>query len=150
MKRRQAGMTLIELVIAIVVVAICAATAMELIASLSMRSASSMVRTQAAAIATSYLDEITSKNYAADGREASRQLYDDVLDYDGLDEMGPRDATGVAIAGLARYRVQVRVVDDLLPNNVAARRISVTVTDPTDVSILLIGYRTDYASQVYY
>ena len=150
MKRRQRGMTLIELIIAMVVIGICIVAALSMMSSLSMRSASAMTRTQAQAIAASYLDEILSKRFTADGREGSRAQYDDVLDYDNLDEMGARNVSGAFIAGLDRYRVRVTVNDELMPNNVAARRVEVTVTDPTNVPVLLVGYRTDYTHQVHY
>ena len=150
MKRIQRGMTLIELIIAIVVVGICAVAALSMMSSLSMRSAGAMTRTQARAIAASYLDEILSKRFVDDGREASRDQYDDVLDYHTLDEMGARNASGVLIAGLNRYRVQVNVIDQFLPNNIAARRIEVTVIDPTNVPVLLVGYRTGHTNQVHY
>jgi MSHA pilin protein MshD len=143
-------MTLIELIIAMVVIGICIVAALSMMSSLAMRSASAMTRTQAAAIAASYLDEILGKRFVADGREASRAQYDDILDYDDLDELGPRNASGALIAGLNGYRVRVDVNDQMWPNNVAARRIEVTVTDPTNVPVLLVGYRTDYTSQVHY
>ena len=150
MKRSQQGMTLIELIIAMVVIGICVVAALSMMSSLSMRSASAMTRTQAVAVAASYLDEILGKRFVADGREASRAQFDDVLDYDGLNELGARNASGALIGGLNRYRVRVDVNDEMWPNNVAARRIEVTVTDPTNVPVLLVGYRTDYTSQVHY
>jgi MSHA pilin protein MshD len=150
MKRSQRGMTLIELIIAMVVIGICVVAALSMMSSLSMRSASAMTRTQAVAVAASYLDEILGKRFVADGREASRAQFDDVLDYDGLNELGARNASGAVIAGLNRYRVRVDVNDEMWPHNVAARRIEVTVTDPTNVPVLLVGYRTDYTSQVHY
>lgn len=150
MKRNQHGMTLIELVLAMVVIGICIVAALSMISSLSMRSASSMTRTQAASIAASYLDEVLGKRFVADGREASRAQYDDVLDYNGLNELGARNASGALIAGLNRYRVRVNVTNALLPNNVQARRVDVTVTDPGNISVLLVGFRTNYTSQVHY
>lgn len=143
-------MTLVELIVAMVVIGICIVAALGLLSSLSMRSAASMTRAQATAIAVSYLDEILAKRYTDDGVEASRQLYDDVLDYNDLDEMGARNANGVLIAGLNQYRVRVNVFGELLPNNVAARRVEVSVTDLNDVSIMLLGYRTNYTGQVLY
>lgn len=143
------GMTLVELIVAIIVVGMCVTTALSLV-SLSVRSATAMTRTQASAIAASYLDEILSKRYVEDGVEASRQQYDDVRDYAGLDEMGARNANGTLITGLSAYRVQVGVFDDLMPNGVNARRIEVTVTDPNSVTVMLMGYRTNYAGQVFY
>lgn len=143
-------MTLIELTLAMVVIGICIVAGLSVMSSLSVRSASSMTRTQATAIAASYLDEILGKRFVADGREAARAQYDDVLDYDDLDEQGARNANGAALAGLNRYRVRVDVSDAVLPNNVNARRIEVTVIDPTDAPVLLVGYRTGHTSQVHY
>lgn len=143
------GMTLIELVVAIIVVGMCVTTALSLV-SLSVRSANAMIRTQASAIAASYLDEILAKRYTEDGVEASRQQYDDVLDYAGLDDVGARNANGALITGLNAFRVRVGVFDDPMPNGVSARRIEVTVTDPIGVAVTLLGYRTNYAGQVLY
>lgn len=147
--RPARGMTLVELIVAIVVVGMCVTTALSLVA-LSVRSATAMTRTQSSAIAASYLDEILAKRYTADGVEASRPQYDDVLDYAGLNELGARNANGALITGLTAYRVQVGVFDDPMPNGVNARRIEVTVTDPTGVAVTLLGYRTNYTGQVLY
>jgi prepilin-type N-terminal cleavage/methylation domain-containing protein len=65
-------MTLIELIIAMVVVGICIVAALSFMSSLSMRSGSSMTRRSR----PPNLD----KRFLADGREATRDKYDDVLD----------------------------------------------------------------------
>lgn len=139
--RRQQGMTLVEVVIAIVVIGICVVSALGLLSSLSVRSASAMTRTQATAIAASYLENVLSLPYAT------------VTTY-AADDSGARDSSGSAIAGLGSYRVQVNTFADSLgsaPNAVNARRIEVTVTDPTGVSTRLTGYRTSFTTnQVMY
>jgi MSHA pilin protein MshD len=63
MKRRQQGMTLVELVIAIVVVSIAVTSVMGAMATIGGRSADPIVLMQAQAIAESYMDEITAKAY---------------------------------------------------------------------------------------
>lgn len=138
MRRRQHGMTLIELIIAIVVIGICVVSMLSLLSSLSVRSAASMTRTQATAVAASYLDGVLALPPAA------------VATY-SADHTGAQDATGAAVAGLERYRVQVSVFGDTLgaaPNDVPASRIEVTVTDPTGATTRLTGYRVTHAGQV--
>ena len=137
--RRQQGMTLVELIVAIVVIGICVVSVLGLLSSLSVRSAAAMTRTQASAVAASYLEDITTKPYAAIGA------------YDGTNHVGARDTTGALIAGLEQYRVQVNVVADTLgaaPNTTSAQRVEVTVTDPTGATTRLTGYRTSYVGQV--
>lgn len=139
MRRQQHGLTFIELIVAIVVIGICVVSVLGLLSSLSMRSAAAMTRTQATAVAASYLEDVLATPYAAvNGRPS---------------HVGAIDATGAALAGLQRYRVQVDVFPDTLgtpPNDVPARRVEVTVTDPTGSTTRLTGYRTSYTGQVLY
>ena len=44
--------------------------------------------------------------------EGSRGLYDDICDYDGLNDNGAIDQNGNAITGLDQYHVNVQVKDD--------------------------------------
>ena len=60
---RQRGATLVELIIAIVVVAIAVTSVLGLLSAISVRSAGAMTSTQAASIASAYLDEALSKAY---------------------------------------------------------------------------------------
>jgi MSHA pilin protein MshD len=135
--RRERGMTLIELVIAIVVMGICVTSVLALLSSISVRSASALTRTQATSIAASYLETILAEPYGNIGT------------YHGIDRLGPLDATGAPVAGLERYRVQVTAVGDTLgagADTALAMRVEVTVTDPTGGAIRIIGYRTDYSA----
>lgn len=150
--KRAAGMTLIEVVIAITVMAVCVTAVVGLLSSIAIRSASSMVAEQSTEIASAYLEEILSKAYTdPDGvNEAGRQNFDDVRDYNGLIDNGARDHTGTAIAGLDQYRVQVIVTTVQIgaPNNVPVRRADVRVTGPNGAIVRLLGHRANYAGQV--
>ena len=77
------------------------------------------------------------------GGEASRSLFDDVGDYDGLTDVGARDQNGTAIAGLGDYTVRVDIADVSL-NGVACRKATVRVSHPADIDLTLSGYRTNY------
>lgn len=151
---RQGGMTLIEVIVAITIISISMTAVLGLLSAIAVRSAGAVVGTQSQSIAAAYLDEILSKSYQDPNgvSEVGRQNFDDVLDYDGLDELGARDCTNTTIAGLSLYRVRVTVTTVQLgspaPKAVTARRVDVSVTDPMGVAILLSGYRTNYAGQV--
>lgn len=146
----QRGVTLIELLVSIVIVAIAAGAVLGVLASNTAASADPMIRHQASAIAEAYLEEILLRPYTdpdgVDG-EGSRTAYDDLDDYNGLVDAPPRDQFGTPIAGLAAYTVAVNVSNSsALPSVPAADavRIDVTVSRGADVSLTLSGYRTRY------
>lgn len=148
--RRQAGTTLIELVISIVIVSIAASAVLMAVSMTVGRSADPMLRHQAVAIAEAYLEEIFLKPFddpdGVDG-EASRVLYDDVNDYHGLTDVGARDQFDAALAGLGDYTVAVTVATSgALPSIAAADLylISVTVTHATDIDFVVSAYRADF------
>lgn len=146
----QAGMTLIELVVAIAVVATAVTAILGVYAAVAVRSADALVRQQAVAVAESYLEEVSLKAFSdPDGvdAEAGRADWDDVDDYDGLVDEGARDQSGVALAALSGYRVSVAVAaTDALTGVPAtlARRIDVTVDGPGGVRVALSGLRAGY------
>ncbi len=150
--RRQVGMTLVELVITIVIVGIAAAALYSAMAAIGGRSADPMLRQQSLAIAEAYLEEILLQPYLDSGGAvcpappASRAGYDNVCDYNGLNDNGARDARGQAITALANYRVQVAVTPqawDVLAAS-DALLVKVTVTDPAGQVLRLDGYRARY------
>lgn len=152
MRKLSRGTTLVELLIAIVVIAIAVTSVLSLLSQISVRSAAAMVATQAESVASAYLDEALSKSFAdPDGfAEAGRQNLDDVGDYNFVDN-GARDCQGNAIAGLGQYQVQVStapVLFGVAPDQTAAVRVTVDVTDPTGAMTRLEGFRTNYAGQV--
>jgi MSHA pilin protein MshD len=157
-ERSMLGATLIELVISTLIVAIALSGVLAALFSVLRSSSNPMLEEQAAAIARAYLEEITLRSYydpqsgSAAGpcpaREASRSLYDNVCDYQGLDDVGARDQNGTAIGALSAYRVTVTVsstaqLNDLVgPAN--ALRVDVRVRNATSVDLMLTGYRARY------
>lgn len=150
--KRQRAMTLVELVITIVIVGIAAAALYSAMAAITGRSADPMLRQQSLAIAEAYLEEILLQpfldpsNAVCPAPPANRASYDNVCDYNGLNDNGARDARGQAISALANYRVQVSVNaqawDVLSAANVLY--VLVTVTDPAGQQLQLGSYRTRY------
>lgn len=145
--RLTRGTTLVELVVAMTVVAIAVTSVLGLLSAISVRSAGAMTSTQAAAIASAYLDEALSKSYAQTAGPAARPLFDDVRDYNFVD-VGARDANGAAIPGLGQYTVQIQAGLAPLGAVPDAIRVDVTVTDPNGTTTLLTGFRTNYGGQV--
>jgi len=150
--RRQHGMTLVELVIAIVIIGIAAAALYSAMAAISARSADPMLRQQSLAIAEAYLEEILLQAFTdpsgavCPAAPANRVDYDNVCDYAGLSDNGARDARGQAIAALADYGVSVTVTPQAWNGLVAANAlyVEVTVLDSAGQSLVLGGYRTRY------
>jgi MSHA pilin protein MshD len=142
---RMRGVTLIELVVAIVVLAISVTAIIGFLSSIAARSADSMVREQALAIASSYLNEALAKSFGSTGA-MTRANFTDVGDYNGLLDNGAHDQTGAAIANLSQFTVAVAVAPGTLgavPANEVVR-VDVTVTHASGVGVLLTGYRTMY------
>lgn len=148
-KARARGTTLIELVIAITVIAMAVAAVLGLLSAISIRSADAMISTQAASIASAYLDEALSKAYQdPDGIvEVGRTNFDDVRDYNFVDN-GARDAAGSLVPGLNQYTVQISAALAPLGAIPDAIQVDVHVTAPNGAGILLTGFRTNYGGQV--
>ncbi len=146
----QAGVTLVELLVSIVIVAIAASAVLGVLSMNTAASADPMIRHQAAAIAESYLEEILLKPLAdpdgIDG-EAARADFDDIDDYDGHADAGARDQLGNLLTGLDAYSVSIAVTPSSgLPSVPVsdAIRVDVIVTHTTDIAFLLSGYRTRF------
>ena len=147
---RQSGTTLIELVIAIVIISIAASTILMAISTSVASSADPMIRHQAVAIAEAYLEEIALKSFVdpdgVDG-EASRDLYDDVDDYDGLVDNGARNQFDAAIADLSNYTVSVAVTASSALPSIASTDlylISVTITHSASINFTVSAYRANF------
>lgn len=161
----QQGFSLIELVVAIVLIAVAVAGVMQVFITTTRRSADPMVREQAQLVAEAYLEEILLKKFydpdtsnVCPANEGSRSAYDNVCDFSGLSE-APHDQFGNAIGALAAYSVQVTVTRDNtvnlngLTNGPAANeirviRVDVAVTGPASQSVTLSGYRTNYQCNI--
>jgi MSHA pilin protein MshD len=140
--------TLVELVLSIVIVAVAASAILGLLARNTASSADAMVLAQAVSVAEAYLEEISLKPLAdPDGMtgEAARSAFDDVQDYNGLVDVGARDQFGAAIPALAGYIVAVTVSPSAaLPGvpSTAADLVSVRVTAAPAVDFTLSAYKT--------
>jgi len=131
------GFTLIELIVAIVIIGIGIAGFAQLMNTSTINSIDPMVRQQAHAAARAYLEEILLKpfcdpdltsdcptdcatgNTCLDanctdntGGAETRPTFDDVCDYTGLPDTTVRDQNGTAVAALNNYRVTVNIIDD--------------------------------------
>lgn len=149
--RRQGGFTLVEMIVAIVILGVGLAGVMLAFSTAARGSADPVVHQQMLAIAEEMMEEIQLKPYASASNSApagcARDTYNDVSDYQGYATSGQIcTVDGVAIAELASYSVSVGVATDSLAGVAAARRITVTVTRGSD-SFALTGWRTDYASE---
>jgi MSHA pilin protein MshD len=146
--KRETGLTLVELVVTIAVLAIAVTGVLLVLNQNIAHSADPMVEQQAVNIAEAYLDEILNQSFTdPDGSDAgeTRATYDDVNDYNGLSE-APHDQSGNAIAGLSNYTVTVTVTQNVaLGTDANATRVDVNVVyAPTNISITLSGYRANY------
>lgn len=145
----EEGVTLVELIVAMVIITVALAGILSVMNFTTRHSADAVLQQQAVAIAEAYMEEINLKNYAdpdTDG-EANRPLFDDVDDYNGLSDTGAHDQDGNLIGGLSGYNVNVSVSSHSYgPSGatVTGLKIDVTVTDPAGESVTLTGYRTDY------
>jgi len=146
---RQAGFTLIELIVFIVVVSVGLAGILSVMDRTVKSSADPMIRKQTIAIAESLLEEILLKEYAnpVGGYSGSdRAQFDDVSDYDGYTtSAGMVDALGSAVTGLTPYNIlpAVAVVTSTDLTGVTAKKVTVSVTGPGG-AISLSGYRANY------
>jgi MSHA pilin protein MshD len=146
--QRQRGVTLIELVMAVTIVAMAATAVLGAMSSITKRGADVMLQQQAVAVAEAYLEEILLKPVAdPGGTVTTRSTYDKVDDYNGLSDAGAHDQFGNAISYLGGYNVAVAVAQSSAFGGLpaaATRRIDITVTTPTGQNVRLTGYRASY------
>jgi len=133
-----------------VIISIAASTILMAISTSVAYSADPMIRHQAVAIAEAYLEEIALKSFVdpdgVDG-EGSRDLYDDVDDYDGLVDNGARNQFGAAIADLSDYTVSVTVTASSALPSIASTElylISVQITHAANVDFTVSAYRANF------
>ena len=172
--RFTSGVSLIELVIAIVIIGIGLAALTATIIETTRHSADPMIQQQAYAIAQSYLEEILSQPFCdpndfsldchADctagacgacsgstvpgGGGEVRATFDDVCDYEPVDGVAS-DING-PIASLSNYTVTVTIDDSginlngLSSDSGEVVRVDVNVTYSSGYAINLFAYKTNY------
>jgi len=144
--RRAAGVTLVELVVAIVIVAVALAGMVAVFARGDRASVDPVVSQQMAMIAESMMEEILLKPYgnAAAAPGVPRTAYTQVGNYDKYQSTGVFDIEGNAVPGLAQYKVYVEVVDAGLAQVAALESVKITVRIKHDdaASFVLTGWRT--------
>lgn len=135
---RQRGVTLVELIVAIVVIAMAGSALISTLSYLAGTSGTTLRQAQAQAIADAYLAEITGKSFAdpdgIDG-EANRAQFDDVNDFVGFTAPEP-----------GNFLVSVAVNAGTLTNipNNAVWRVDVSVAYDSNASAVATGYRTNH------
>jgi MSHA pilin protein MshD len=155
--RRQRGVNLVELIVAIVIISIATVGVLLVYAQVVRFSADPMIQQQAVAIGEAYLDEILARPYddpnggETGGPEAgeTRATYDDVQDYANLGNNPPLDQNGVAAdfapadgqPDLAGFAVNVAVTPGLMLGGIVMAQIDVRVRFATVIDITLTGYR---------
>lgn len=130
--RGQAGLTLVELIITIVVLGIAAVAVLQSLGVLVLRNVDPMLRSQSRLLAEAMINEIQTRAFfdpAVDPTldpsniptsicptqtippDADRNAWNDICDYNSYDSgsAGPRFRDGNVIPGLSGYQVQVTV-----------------------------------------
>jgi MSHA pilin protein MshD len=159
-RRRQSGLSLIELIIFIVIVTTAVAGILTVMNVTVKSSADPMIRKQALAIAEAVLDEVLARDFAnpTGGFDESsptcgnRARYDDVSDYHCFNAASTNRINGdetlgsTSIANLSAYAASVDIDAATAVLGLAAgevKTVTVVVTGNNE-SITLKGYRTNY------
>lgn len=165
--RSHAGVTLIELVISIVVISIALVAVLNSFSFSVSQSADPLWRNKSLKLAQLYLDEILARSYdestpvgglppvaspscAGLGPEGgeTRATYDDVDDYNGIDDAPPVSLIGAIDSSYGNYRVQVSVGCDgssvAASGNSHAKKIIVQVTPPGEGPISFAVYKGNF------
>jgi len=174
-RQAQRGATFVELIVSIVVISVGLAGILVVMDRTTRSSGDALVEHQAIAIAEAYLEEILAKPFCdPDGtacaignapgsasclvcvaKEASRDLYDNVCDYNATNDSPPLKQDGSPPgAGLESYRAQVTVTaagatlgtggTPLDGNMCEVLQVQIQVTGPGGTDITLTGYRANY------
>jgi MSHA pilin protein MshD len=167
------GATLVEMIIAIAILAIAIVPLSMTLSYTASHSADSMIEVKVVELGEAYVEEILSKRYddntaqggsppcalsgtacGALGPEAgeTRVAYDDVDDYDGTADQPPLDSLGISRVGYERYLVEVEVtyataseiVNYGLDGASDAKRILVRVSPPSGTPIEFDVYRGNF------
>jgi MSHA pilin protein MshD len=154
--RRSLGASLIEVLLAIIVISVGVVGLLGTSVFALRDSADPVLRKQALSIGESLLSEILLKDFnnptggfSGAATPANRPFFDDVLDYNGYASTGAFTVEGIAIPALSAYNVAVTVTGQSLgtgvdvANTTNSRLVTVTVSYPGG-QIAIAGYRLFY------
>ena len=145
-KCHQTGVTLVELILSMVIISIALTGVFSVMNLTVSHSADPVVQHQAIAIAEAYLEEILLRPVIdPDGTNAgeNRAIYDNVADYNGLNDVGVHNQQGDSLSSLSSYNVSVAVADQAVAG-LTAKKITVTVSGPGVSGLVLVGYKFSY------
>ena len=166
--KEQAGATLVELVMTIVIISVAIAGVVGAFSLMAGRSADPLNQSRAISLAQRYMDEILAKPFdedAAPGEayagscrltvDPSRDRHDfrDVDDYDAINNEAPVNywsaSPPIQEEGYEQFLVNVSVACVSNPAaelgvDVEAKRIDITITDPSSNDYLFSAYRGNF------
>ena len=166
------GATLVELIITIVIISIALVSLALTVSFSASHSADSMIQVKLVELAQAYTEEILTKRFdenspsggipacnpggtvcgalGSDGE--TRSTFDDVDDYDGIDETPPQDSLGFSRPNYVGYRVQIAVsymdaaqlVSYGLDDSTDAKLVELTISPPSGPAIDFTFYKGNY------
>ncbi len=146
-QRRQSGFTLIEMVIALVIIGVAITGVMLAFQTVVRGSADPIIAQQLIAISESMAEEVSLEPYVAKANVitstgCSREGFNDVSDFDGYNTSGyVCAADGTILSGLSGYSVSVTVVP-VTVSGISMKLITVTSSKGSD-SFALKSYKAD-------
>jgi MSHA pilin protein MshD len=154
-RRRQAGVTLVELIIAMVIIGVAVAGVLQVFNVTVIASADPIVQKQLRVVAEGMMDEIQRQPFSASSNTAptgcARDTFNDVMDYDGYRPGKICLVNGEEVMELSGMTITVTITNDsndrLGIGSGNAYLIQVTTTKGSN-SFTLKGWRADYAKGV--
>lgn len=160
--RRYRGMTLVEAVMAMLIVSVMLVAALNLVSASRMSEMTLADQNTGYALAEDLMAEVLNQAYAdpvngstdfgpssTEDDPGDRSLFDDVDDYDGWSASPPESKDGIEMAEFTGWSRSVEVMrvalDDLNSEEVSdsgVKRIVVTVSHGGRVAATLVAYRT--------
>lgn len=168
MNNKYTGFTLVELLVAIVIISIGLVGLLTLVLNTTRHSVDPMIQQQAYAIARSHMEEILTQPFCdpdspncpascsscsdCNAVESSRDLFDAVCDYDmsSLVNGTVRDFNGNTVTGLEDYNVTVTVLDSgtklglTAGSEILEINVNITHDSFSDLDITLKSFKTNY------
>ena len=147
--RRQGGFTLVEMIVAIVIIGVGLAGVLVAFTTTPRGSGDGLVRRQLLGIAEGLMEEVLSRPYAAvaggGSANCERSAFNDLDDYNGYATTGRIcSIDGSEIGNLAGYSVSISVQAASLASVAQAKRIVITASAGAE-TLSLTGWRTGYA-----